>query len=305
MSEQTRCKIISFSAIVLGDCAFIAIIWYTTYLNALPGYLIHTSDGNYDTPATEDYCLWGMLYKMDGPIFGAYVAMYALLFCAIMIIVERWLTYYFAERQTKAFTDKMVVAFANHRIEEARNLAADYPKSPLAVIINTSLHPMGVCETDGKAPSMEAWHHAMMVKSAELRQGLWHLSAASWTIPLLGLFILVIGIVHTLHVWMYAEGRPDVITSFYIIRHIADALWATVFSLVFGIPALWFHKYFRAKCERLLSDMERRSLAMLSLVARLPETIQARKALRPYDTQPLDLRVTQALSQNQRIPNYK
>lgn len=288
-------RIVPIVARVLGVCAFISITMYSVYLNAVPQYVIECTgcagtDGC--CTATEDPNLYGMIEKINWVTLVAYLAMYALLCCAIGIVVERWLVYYYAERQTDGYATKMIAAIASHRIDEARNLAADYPKSPLAAVINASLHPTGICATDDEGPSMEAWHHAMAVKTAELKRGLWELSAAGWTMPLLSGLILVVGIISTLQGMRAAEGTG--IAS--LAGGIARALCATVFSLLFGIPSLWFHKYLNAKCNRLVMEMERRSLAMLSLIARLPETIQASKALRPYDTQPLNLRVTQQLT---------
>jgi hypothetical protein len=288
MSKRTMPVIAT--AIGLGASIFIPL--YSVYMNARPRYLIIPCC-DYDVGwEVDNFSLPGMVQRMDGITLCVHLTMYALFCGAIAIAVERWLAYYYAEHQTDAYAAKMAAAIEAHRLDKAGSLAADYPKSPLAAVVHVSLHPGGVCATDGGGPSLESWHHAIAVKTTELKRGLWHLSAISCTVPLISLLLLVTGISHSLRNAMYSEGSllP------YLVRNIADALWAMVFSMMFGISALWFHKYLNAKCSRLTMEMERRSLALLSQIARLPQTIQAHKALRPYDTQPLDLRVTERLT---------
>jgi biopolymer transport protein TolQ len=286
-------RIVPFVAMLFGVCAFISITAYGLYLNTAPQFVIECTGCNgHGCDVTADIEVWGVMQKLSSVALVTYCAMYLHLACVIAIVVERWLTYYDAERQTEAYAAKMTAAIEAHRLNEARSLAADYPKSPLAAVVHVSLHPAGVCTTEGEAPSMDAWHHAVAVKTSELRRRLWELSAAGWTMPLLGILLLVFGFISTLQGMKAAEGTGICALA----GGIAEALRATVFSLLFGIPALWSYKYLNAKCNRLALEMGRRSLALINQIARLPQAIQAGKALRPYDTQPLDLRVTEHLT---------
>jgi biopolymer transport protein TolQ len=291
-------RIVPKLAAVLGICAFISITMYSVYLNAMPQYVIECT-GCINCPPgencrclpTEDICLWGMVQKMSWITLLAYMALYILLCYAIAVVVERWLTYYYAERQTREFRLSIGDAIYGNRLDEARGMAAGYPKSPLAAVVNASLHPdqsVGAWARRDTSPSMEARQQAMVIKTEELRRGLWKLSAVGWTIPLIGFFILVAGVINLLQGLKYTEG----LYSPYLAGPLADALWATIFSILTGIPVIWFHKYFAAKLQMRLTEMDRLSLAIISQIANPPEAIMARGSIKQYDTQPLDVRAT-------------
>jgi biopolymer transport protein ExbB/TolQ len=109
--------------------------------------------------------------------------------------------------------------------------------------------------------------------------------------PLSGFFIFVVGVIHMLQGMRAAEGRfgPYLAGSF------EEALWATTFSLLAGAPVIWFHKYFAAKQETLLMQMDRLSLALISQIANPPNRLTGYGSVKAYDTRSLDVRVTERL----------
>ncbi len=291
-------RIVPAVATALGVCAFISITMYSIYLNVVPQYTIVCTGcspgGSCSCNATEDYCLWGMVQKNCSATLCAYIALSVLLCYAIAVIVERWLTYYYAERQTQEFTSRVAEAIYNNRLDEAKGMAAAFPKSPLAAVVNASLqHNQAIeaCASGGVRPSMEARQQALVIKTAELSRGLWSLAAAGWTVPLIGLFVLVISISSGLHGWAYSEGYYP----FYLIRSFADALGAAIFSIFFAIPVIWFHKCFTAKLQMRLTEMDRLSLSIISQLASPPATVKAFGLVKSYDTQPLDVSATRRL----------
>ncbi|HJQ23544.1 MAG TPA: MotA/TolQ/ExbB proton channel family protein [Blastocatellia bacterium] len=285
-------RLVPTVARLLGVCAFISITMYSVYLNTAPRHTIICPQ--YTCPATEDFCLWGMLQRSSWMTLLAYLALYGLLAYASALVVERWLTYYYAERQTCEFLSRMADAIYGRRMNEARGIAAEFPKSPLAAVVNASLRhsqTFEACATGGIMPSMEARQQAIVIKTEELRRGLWSLSAVGWTVPLVGFLTLVAGVLNALQGYMFAESCY----SAYLIRELVNTLWATIFSVLVGVPLIWFHKAFAARSERLLTQMERLSLAIIGQLAASPKTMIAGGISARYDTQPLDIHVTHRL----------
>jgi biopolymer transport protein ExbB/TolQ len=293
-------RIVPTVARVLGVCAFISITMYSVYLNAVPQFTIvcHGSSTGADCvcDATEDYMLWGMIQKCSWAALLAYLALYILLSYAVCIVVERWLTYYHAERQTQEFQSRITDAIYDKRINDAKRLAAEFPKSPLAAVVNASLRPTSRIDewaTADFVPSMEARQQAIVTKTEELRRGLWALSAIGWTVPLVGLFILVVGVITSLQGWMYAESY--FYYGSFLPRCLANALWPTIFSIFVAIPVIWFHKSFAARSERLTMQLDRLSLAIIGQIVNPPEAISNGAVIKLYDTRPLDVKVTQRI----------
>ncbi len=293
-------RIVPTVARILGVCAFISITMYSVYLNAVPQFTIvchgSTTGAGCVCNTTEDFMLWGMIQKCSWAALLAYLALYILLSYAIAIVVERWLTYHHAERQTQEFQSQIAGAIYAKRSNEAKRLAAEFPKSPLAAVVNASLRPasdVNEWATADFVPSMEARQQAIVIKTEELRRGLWTLSAIGWTVPLVGLFILVVGVITSLQGWMYAESY--FYYGSFLPRCLANALWPTVFSILVAVPVIWFHKSFAARSERLTMQLDRLSLAILGQVVNPPEAITGDATIKLYDTRPLDVKITRRL----------
>lgn len=286
-------------ATVVGLCAFISITMYSVYLNAVPEFTVACTGCGSCLPGancscfqgSEDINLWGVVRKNSSIKALAYIALFVLLAYAIGIVVERWLTYYYAEQHTREFTAKMTAAIYGNRIDEAKNLAALFPQSPLAVVVQASLqqaNPSGEGETSRPAPSMEARLYAITVKTEELKRGLWNLSAVGSTVPLISFFIFIVSLIEALQGTRYAGGAyADSLAD-----GLRDAIWPAIFSILVGVPVIWFRKYFAARLDTLLTQMDRLSLAFLSQIASPPKAVMAYAAVKQYDTQPLDIRVT-------------
>jgi biopolymer transport protein ExbB/TolQ len=294
-------RIVPTVARILGVCAFISITMYSVYLNSVPDCTIVcygcATGADCVCHATEDVNLWGMIQKLNGVTLLAYLLLYVLLCYAIAIVIERWLTYYHAERQTQEFRSKVADAIYGKRIGEAKRLAAEFPKSPLAAVVNASFRPAaGLDEwvTADVVPSMEARQQAIVTKTEELRRSLWTLSAIGWTVPLVGLFILVVSLITSQQGWLYSEGSVYYYSSF-LPRCLGGSLWATVFSILFAVPLIWFYKSFAVKSERLTMQLDRLSLAIIGQIVNPPEAITSAAAIHLYDTRPLDVKITRRL----------
>jgi len=79
--------------------------------------------------------------------------------------------------------------------------------------------------------------------------------------PLLGLLGTVIGMVEIFGSQTPTGGNPAVLA-----HGISVALYNTAFGLIVAIPSMIFYRYFRARVDTLLTDMEQQALMLVELV---------------------------------------
>lgn len=81
--------------------------------------------------------------------------------------------------------------------------------------------------------------------------------------PLLGLFGTVIGMIEIFGSFTATGGDPTLMA-----RGISIALYNTAFGILIAIPALAFHRYFQARVDYFLHQLERESAALNRLIIR-------------------------------------
>lgn len=81
--------------------------------------------------------------------------------------------------------------------------------------------------------------------------------------PLMGLFGTVVGMIEIFASYTPAGGDPAQLA-----RGISIALYNTAFGIIIAIPALIFHRYFRARVDHFLHRMEREASALSRLLDR-------------------------------------
>ena len=79
--------------------------------------------------------------------------------------------------------------------------------------------------------------------------------------PLLGLLGTVIGMIEIFGSQSPTGGNPEQLA-----HGISIALYNTAFGLVIAIPTLMFYRYFRAKVDALLVDMELQAIKLVEIV---------------------------------------
>jgi biopolymer transport protein ExbB len=79
--------------------------------------------------------------------------------------------------------------------------------------------------------------------------------------PLLGLFGTVIGMIEIFGSQTPQGGNPLVLA-----HGISIALYNTAFGLVVAVPSMVFYRYFRAKVDTLLVDMELQALKLVEII---------------------------------------
>jgi biopolymer transport protein ExbB len=107
----------------------------------------------------------------------------------------------------------------------------------------------------------EAIEEAGRAVAIELERFLTSLGTIAAIAPLLGLFGTVIGMIE-----IFGSQTPQGGTNPLVLAHgISIALYNTAFGLVVAVPAMIFYRYYRAKVDALLVDMELQAIKLVEI----------------------------------------
>jgi biopolymer transport protein ExbB len=106
----------------------------------------------------------------------------------------------------------------------------------------------------------EAIEEAGRAVAIELERFLTSLGTIAAIAPLLGLFGTVIGMIEIFGSQTPQGGNPLVLA-----HGISIALYNTAFGLVVAVPAMIFYRYYRAKVDALLVDMELQAIKLVEI----------------------------------------
>jgi len=249
---------------LVGICCLIATLYFTARVNELPDYnhVCALCTGELDVegctcPTTEDIYVWGVVQKMRWERLYAFLILGLMVSYSFALIAERFLTYSLASKQSRDFVSGLTAALQQNRVVDAISLAALYPESPLAAVVDASFQHR---DGDDLRPSMHARQRSIVFVTQSLKRGLWSLEAFGWTVPLLSMFLCVSGIALTLKGMIAAEGTG--ISA--IAGGLAESLWPTGFAMLATIPIVWSHRYFASKVGTFLLEMDKLSLAIVN-----------------------------------------
>jgi biopolymer transport protein ExbB len=138
--------------------------------------------------------------------------------------------------------------------EMINRVAAD---SPLGQILAAGLRNVASTPDVMK----EAIEESGRAVALELERFLTTLGTIAAIGPLLGLFGTVIGMIEIFGSQTPQGGNPLVLA-----HGISIALYNTAFGLVVAIPSMVFYRYFRAKVDALLVDMELQAIKLVEIV---------------------------------------
>ncbi|HEV2763848.1 MAG TPA: MotA/TolQ/ExbB proton channel family protein [Pyrinomonadaceae bacterium] len=177
---------------------------------------------------------------------------------SIAIMVERFLTYSAAKKQSREFAPRVAQALKNDRIEEAINISDKHKKSHLAMVVNAGLQEFRAHEApsdisgDEIESSKRALQRAIAIKSAEFKRGLSGLATIGSTAPFVGLFGTVFGIINAFTGMKSAESAGIGAVA----GGIAEALLTTALGLAVAVPAVWLFNYFTGKVDGFIVEMD-------------------------------------------------
>jgi biopolymer transport protein ExbB/biopolymer transport protein TolQ len=200
-----------------------------------------------------------MIKHMGGVAIGTVVVLLIMSVYSIAIMVERYLTYTAAKKQSREFAPRVAQALKNNRIEEAINISDKHRKSHLAMVVSSGLQEFrahGDESSDVSGDTIEASKRALQraiaIKTAEFKRGLSGLATIGSTAPFVGLFGTVFGIINAFRGMKNAESAGIAAVA----GGISEALFATALGLLVAVPAVWLFNYFTGKVDGFIVEMD-------------------------------------------------
>src|SRR3979409_2543369 len=177
---------------------------------------------------------------------------------SIAIMVERYLTFTAAKKQSREFAPRVAQALKNDRIEEAINISDKHRKSHLAMVVSSGLQEFRAHEQSSEISgdeidaSKRALQRSIAIKTAEFRRGLSGLATIGSTAPFVGLFGTVFGIINAFQGMKNAETAGIAAVA----GGISEALFTTALGIGVAIPAVWLFNYFTGKVDGFVVEMD-------------------------------------------------
>lgn len=211
-----------------------------------------------DVSMKEAFTITEMIKNLGWVALTVIVILLIMSMYSIAIMVERYLTYSAAKKQSREFAPRVAQALKNDRIEEAINISDKHKKSHLAMVVNAGLQEFRAHEAssdisgDEMEASKRALQRAIAIKSAEFKRGLSGLATIGSTAPFVGLFGTVFGIINAFTGMKSAESAGIGAVA----GGIAEALLTTALGLAVAVPAVWLFNYFTGKVDGFIIEMD-------------------------------------------------
>ncbi len=203
--------------------------------------------------------IWTM---MSIPGKGAIIFMGILSIFLVYVVIERFLVYSAASRQSISYVLSLREHLAKRRVDDALKAAQLHNKSPVAKVVEAGLKALKQGREALTTEGPEDVGHFDIVDSvnravdrvkeretSNLRKGLGGLASVASASPFIGLFGTVVGIINAFGL-LKNGGSIDVVGP-----AIAEALYATAGGLMVAIPAAMFFNYYTTRVENMVVDM--------------------------------------------------
>lgn len=177
---------------------------------------------------------------------------------SLTIMVERWLTFRAAKKQSLVYAPAVAECLKENRIEEAINLSEQHKRSHLAKVLVTGLQEFQAHMHSSDIPgetieaSKRALERATAIGVADFKRGLAGLATIGATAPFVGLFGTTVGIINAFQGMRQQESAGIGAVA----GGIAEALITTAFGLLVAVPAVWMYNYFTSKIDSFTVEMD-------------------------------------------------
>jgi len=155
--------------------------------------------------------LFEMFTSMGWVAKAIVVLLFILSAYSIGIMIERWLIYRQARKQSRLFTPAVAECLREGKIDEAIALGEQYNKSHLAKVLVSGLHELQAHAKSKDIPgesieaSRRALERATAIAIEDLKRGLGALATIGSTAPFVGLFGTTVGIINAFMVMKTEE----------------------------------------------------------------------------------------------------
>ena len=178
-------------------------------------FLLQTPSPAAPAAGGNEFTLSEMVRNMGPVAITVVIILLIMSVYSIAIMVERYLTYTAAKKQSREFAPRVAQALKNNRIEEAINISDKHRKSHLAMVVNSGLQEFRAHEQSNEISgdeieaSKRALQRAIAIKTAEFRRGLSGLATIGSTAPFVGLFGTVWGIMTSFRAIASQQGSTS------------------------------------------------------------------------------------------------
>lgn len=184
---------------------------------------------------------------------------------SISVMIERFLTYRAARKQSIEFAPAVSEALKSGNISEAIDLAEQHEKSHLAKVLVAGLQEFQAHENSDRIPgeiidaSNRALQRATAILIQEFKRGLGGLATVGATAPFVGLFGTTVGIINAFQGMTAGESTGLAAVA----GGISEALVATAMGLFVAVPAVWMYNYFTTKIDSFVVEMDNSSSELI------------------------------------------
>ena len=220
--------------------------------------LLQDAAASTEAAGADHFSLTAMIKSMGAVAIAVVLVLLIMSVYSIAIMVERYLTYSAAKKQSREFAPRVAQALKNDRIEEAINISDKHRKSHLAMVVSSGLQEFRAhgdasdISGDEIEASKRALQRAIAIKTAEFKRGLSGLATIGSTAPFVGLFGTVFGILNAFQGMKNAESAGIAAVA----GGISEALFTTALGLLVAVPAVWLFNYFTGKVDGFVVEMD-------------------------------------------------
>jgi biopolymer transport protein ExbB len=206
------------------------------------------------------------LWSQMGPVAKGVVVILGIMSAySISVMIERWITYRGARKQSRVFTPAVAECLKEGKLDEAVALGEQNSKSHLAKVLVSGLHEIQAHAKSKEIPgeTIEAARRALERATAigieDLKRGLGGLATIGSVAPFVGLFGTTVGIINAFQ-GMKTEETAGIAA---VAGGIAEALVTTAFGLFVAVPAVMAFNYFTNRVETFTVEMDNSSSELI------------------------------------------
>ena len=184
---------------------------------------------------------------------------------SVCVIVERFLTYRAAHKQSRTFVQQVAGALRNRDLDEPIAIAGRNNRSPIAKVMASGLASFQAAmpllpDVEAVETAKRGLRRSQAVVHGKLRRGLNTLGSIANTAPLVGAFGTVLGIMNSFPGCGASRSYCMAVEA----ERLSEALLPTALGLLVAVPTVWCYKYLSSELESLDVETESESLTLVN-----------------------------------------
>ena len=208
--------------------------------------------------AADTFSITKMIKSMGAVAIAVVIVLLIMSVYSIAIMVERYLTYSAAKKQSREFAPRVAQALKNNRIEEAINISDKHRKSHLAMVVSSGLQEFRAHEQSsdisGRRDRRVEARFAARDRHQDRRVPAWSFRPGNHRLNGAIRGTVRYRVRHHQRVpGMKNAGRAGIAA---VAGGISEALFTTALGLLVAVPAVWLFNYFTGKVDGFIVEMD-------------------------------------------------